>query len=124
MDLGAASVASTSIFQQTPIAAGSATSDIKPVSIPKQELRTLLDIDKALAGSQSKSLCLAFVKYTACLAAVQLYEYTVAQGKWPSKYEKVTYRNQAAFCLQVCLACTICALFSGHYQIWGNAGMA
>jgi len=90
MDLGAPSVASTSISQQTPITAGSATSDIKPVPIPKQELRTLLGINEALADSQSKSLRLAFTKYTACLAAVQLYERTVAEGKWPTKYEKVT----------------------------------
>jgi len=90
MDLGAPSVASTSISQQTPITAGSATSDIKPVPIPKQELRTLLGINEALADSQSKSLHLAFTKYTACLAAVQLYERTVAEGKWPTKYEKVT----------------------------------
>jgi len=90
MDLGGApSVAFTSISQQTPIIAGSATSDIKPVPIPKQELKTLLGINEPLANSQSKSLHLAFAKYTACLAAVQLYECTVAEGKWPTKYEKI-----------------------------------
>ncbi len=52
MDLGGApSVAFISIFQQTPITAGSATSDIKPVPIPKQELKTLLGIHEALANS-------------------------------------------------------------------------
>ena len=91
MDLGGApSVAFTSISQQTPIIAGSATSDIKPVPIPKQELKTLLGNNEALANFQSKSLRLAFAKYTVCLVAVQLYECTVAEGKWPTKYEKIT----------------------------------
>ena len=39
---------------------------------------------------KAKVFTLLFAKYTACLAAVQLYEHTVAEGKWPTKYEKVT----------------------------------
>jgi hypothetical protein len=87
VDLNAADVATGSISQ---IQTGSAASDIKAVPIPKRELKALLDVDETLASSQSKSLRIAYAKYTACLAAIQCYEGIVSEGKWPSKYEHVT----------------------------------
>ena len=96
--MGSASASPTFVSQQPPVTAGSVTSVSQQpsvpagsvVPIPKQELGTLLRINKTLANCQSKSLRIAFAKYTACLEAVQLYEHIVAEGKWPSQYEKVT----------------------------------
>jgi hypothetical protein len=61
-----------------------------PVHIPRKELKSLLEIDNTIADSTSKSLQIAFAKYKACNAAVQVYDTLIADGEWPDDYHRVT----------------------------------
>lgn len=47
-------------------------------------------VTNVLADSTSKSLCIAYAKYKAAIAAAGVYETIVAEGRWPSHYHRVT----------------------------------
>ena len=58
--------------------------------IPKKELKTLLQVIDGLTDTNNKSLCYAYSKYKATVAAAQLYDQIVLEGRWPECYQKVT----------------------------------
>lgn len=61
-----------------------------PVPIPKKELKALLQVNDGLTNTNNKSLRYAYSKYKATIAAVQLYDQIVSEGRWPTHYQKVT----------------------------------
>jgi hypothetical protein len=71
---------------QTPAPGG----DGNLMPMPKNELKALLLVDDGIAQSQGKSICVAYSKYKAANAAVQVYDAIVSSGKWPRQYQNVT----------------------------------
>ena len=54
------------------------------------KLKALLQVNDHLTDITNKSLCYAYAKYKATIAAIQLYEEIISNGGWPEHYQKVT----------------------------------
>lgn len=91
-DTHSATLPSASTSQlQTLTAASLAAKGSDPVPIPKPKLKKLLGIEDGVAESYNRGgIRVAYSKYKASNEAVQLYDHMVADGEWPSDYQRVT----------------------------------
>lgn len=53
-------------------------------------MKALLQVNDSLTDTTNKSLRYAYSKYKAAVAAAQLYDQIVLEGRWPECYQKVT----------------------------------
>jgi hypothetical protein len=47
-------------------------------------------VNNQLTDTTNKSLCYAYSKYKAIVAAIQCYNEIISEGRWPEQYQKVT----------------------------------